>query len=243
MERIVEGVYRLGSEWINWYLVVDGGAVTVIDTGVPGYFSQFEPALRELGRKPSDVKAIVLTHTHADHIGTADRIVQVTDAPVHVHAGEVGFATGSQKPKGPSGAVASLWRPTMLRFVGHFVATGGLKRVTVPKAEPFEDGEVLDVPGRPRVVYCPGHSPGHSALVLEDRRVLFAGDALATLAVDTGATGPMVHPFSEDRATAIGSLAALENVDADLVLAGHGDPFQGAPRGAVAVARGRLQGA
>ena len=128
----------------------------------------------------------------------------------------------------------------MLSFGGHFVAKGGAKHVTVSAATAFEDGDVLDVPGRPKVIHCPGHSPAHSALLLEDRGVLFCGDALATLAVNTGETGPMLHPFNEDRGRAIDSLGSLENVPAEIVLPGHGDPFRGTPADAVARARDRL---
>lgn len=128
----------------------------------------------------------------------------------------------------------------MLSFGGHFIANGGAKHVTVTAASAYEDGDVLDVPGGPRVIHCPGHSPAHSALLLESTGVLFCGDALATLAVNTGDTGPMLHPFNEDRGRAIDSLASLENVSANVILPGHGDPFRGVPADAVARARARL---
>ena len=239
MQSVAEGVHRLGSRWINFYLVVDREAVTLIDTGMPGYSGQLDPALKELGRSPSDVKAIVLTHTHTDHVGSMDRFSEATGAPVFVHRAETDYATGSKKGGTPSGVASSLWRPSMIQFVCHFVPNGGTKTVTVPQVTEFEDGEVLDVPGRPRVVYSPGHSPGHSAILLEDRRVLFSGDALATLAVNTGATGPMLHPFNEDRERATKSLDILEKLTADVILPGHGDPFRGNVSGAVSVARGR----
>ena len=237
MEQVSDGVYRLGSKWVNFYLVTDGDAVTVVDTGVGGYFTQVEPALQRLGRQPSDVKAIALTHTHTDHVGSADKLVKLTSAPVFVHRAEADIATGAKKPAIPKGFLANVWRPTMLSLAGHFVANKGLAQVTVPEVTSYEDGDVLDVPGRPRVVYAPGHSAGHSALFLEDRSVLFCGDALATLSVTTGATGPMLHPFNEDRARAIAELDALEGLPADLLLPGHGEPWRGPISEAVATAR------
>ena len=240
MQEVADGVYRLGSKWINFFLVLEGDAITLIDTGVPGYRPQLDTALTELGRSPSDVKAIVLTHTHNDHIGSADKISEATGAPVFVHRAEEGIATGTGKGGTPAGAAASLWRPAMIRFTCHFVANGGTKQITLPTVTSFDDNEVLDVPGKPRVVHSPGHSPGHSAVLLEDRRVLFCGDALATLAVNTGAIGPMLHPFNEDRNGAAASLGILEGLAADIVLPGHGEPFRGNVSGAVSVARGRL---
>lgn len=240
MEQISEGVYRLGTRWVNFYLVVEDDGLTLIDTGLPRYVPQFEVALRELGRATSDLRAIVLTHTHVDHIGAADRFHELNDVPVFVHRGESAIATGDSKPGTPSGALTSLWRPSMLSFAAHFLTNGGAKHVTVPSVTSYEDDEILDVPGKPRVVFCPGHSPAHSALLLETRGVLFCGDAIGTLAVNTGETGAMVHPMNEDRAGAIASLDVLGGVPAKVVLPGHGEPFRGTPAEAVAAARARL---
>ena len=240
VEQITDGVYRLGTRWVKFYLVVEGEGLTLIDTGLPKYVPQFDGALRELGRATSDLRAIVLTHTHVDHIGAADKFHELNDVPVFVHSGESAIATGDAKPGTPSGALTSLWRPSMLSFAAHFLTNGGARHVTVPSVTSYEDDEVLDVPGKPRVVFCPGHSPAHSALLLEDRGVLFCGDAMGTLAVNTGATGAMVHPMNEDRAGAIESLAVLQDLSAQVVLPGHGEPFKGTPAEAVAAARARL---
>jgi glyoxylase-like metal-dependent hydrolase (beta-lactamase superfamily II) len=240
MERVAEGVYRLGTRWINFYLVEDGDALTLVDTGVPGYQDQLGPALAELGRNPSDVKAIVLTHTHADHIGGADVFVALTGAPVFVPAGEAAIATGEAKGANPKGVLSGMWHASMLSFIRHLIANKGFARVTVPTVTPFGEDDVLDVPGKLRVVYTPGHSAAHSSLLLEDRDVLIAGDALATLAVNTGKTGPMVHPFNADRERAIRSLDVLQRVEARYLLPGHGDPWSGGVAEAVALARTRL---
>ncbi len=133
--------------------------------------------------------------------------------------------------------MSSLWRPQLLSFAAHAVANKGMATITVPEVTPFDDDDVLDVPGKLRVVYTPGHSSAHSALVLEDRRILFCGDAMATLAVNTGEAGPMVHPFNQDRALAVRSLGVLEKVDADVLLPGHGEPWRGRISDAVTQAR------
>ncbi len=237
MERIADGVHRLGSRWVNFYLVEEGGALTLVDTGLPGYSGQLTLGLRALGRNASDVNAIVLTHTHSDHIGGAPAFSKETGAPVLVHRGEAPIATGAAKPIPPKGFMSSLWRPQLLSFAAHAAANKGMATITVPEVTPFDDDDVLDVPGKLRVVYTPGHSSAHSALVLEDRRVLFCGDAMATLAVNTGETGPMVHPFNQDRDGAVSSLDILEKVDADILLPGHGEPWRGRISDAVTQAR------
>jgi glyoxylase-like metal-dependent hydrolase (beta-lactamase superfamily II) len=240
VEKIAEGVHRLGSRWVNFYVVEEGDALTLIDTGLPGYVGQVAPALQSLGYKASDVRAIVLTHTHSDHIGGAPALAEETGAPVLVPAGEAPIATGEAKPHIPKGVASNIWRPQMLSFIGHLISNKGLAKVTVPDVTTFGNDDVLDVPGKLRVIYTPGHSSAHSALLLEDRRILFCGDAMATLAVNTGETGPMVHPFNEDRDGAIRSLDILARVDADTLLPGHGEPWRDGVSEAVVQARGRL---
>jgi glyoxylase-like metal-dependent hydrolase (beta-lactamase superfamily II) len=76
------------------------------------------------------------------------------------------------------------------------------------------------VPGSPRIILTPGHTPGSAVLHVAPRSVLFVGDALATYAVTTGARGPQVAPFTADAAQAVASLARLEDLAAELVLPG-----------------------
>jgi glyoxylase-like metal-dependent hydrolase (beta-lactamase superfamily II) len=241
METVADGVYRLGSSRVNFYLIEEGAAVTLVDSGFPGYSDQVAAGLQELGKKPSDVKAIVLTHTHSDHIGGAPSLTALTGAPVLVHRGEAPVATGKQKAVQPTGFMSNLWRPQLLSFIAHAVANKGAATITVREVTSYEDDDVLDVPGKLRVVFTPGHSPAHSALMLEDRRVIFCGDAMATLAVHTGATGPMLHPFNQDRDEAIRSLGILARVDADILAPGHGEPWAGSIADAVSEARRRLE--
>jgi glyoxylase-like metal-dependent hydrolase (beta-lactamase superfamily II) len=99
----------------------------------------------------------------------------------------------------------------------------------------FADGEVLDLPGRPRVVHAPGHTAGSAALLLTDRRVLLTGDVLATRNPLTGRAGPQIMPsgLNHDTAQAQRSLDVLDELPADVLLPGHGEPWtQGAAQAA-----------
>ena len=101
------------------------------------------------------------------------------------------------------------------------------------------DGAVLDVPGRPRAVATPGHTPGHCAIHFEQHGALFAGDALCTWNPLTGRIGAQLMPsaFNVDNAQALESLARLEGLDAQVTLPGHGEPWRERPAAAVSAAR------
>jgi glyoxylase-like metal-dependent hydrolase (beta-lactamase superfamily II) len=86
---------------------------------------------------------------------------------------------------------------------------------------------VLDVPGAPRVIHLPGHTPGSAALHVEAKDVLLIGDALSTVAVTNGSTGPMIAPYTADPAAAVAALDRLDGIEAGWVLPGHGQPWTG----------------
>src|SRR5947208_12128312 len=114
----------------------------------------------------------------------------------------------------------------------------------VAELDKLADGEVLDVPGAPRVVHAPGHTPGSCALFLEDRSLLFSGDALVTLDVvrgPRGHQGPQIvrGPFAEDPELALKSLDVLASTNAETLLPGHGEPWTQGVKSAVEIARGR----
>jgi glyoxylase-like metal-dependent hydrolase (beta-lactamase superfamily II) len=236
VQQVADGVYRLGTEWVGWYLCEDGGAVTVVDCGFPGYFDQLPAALSELGHSLDAVAAVVLTHYHSDHVGCAERIRTEADVPVFAPTVDADGVRSGKVPA-PGGLAASLWRPRMLRFIGHATRNGGARIVPVGEVQTYKDGEVLETPGRLRVIHTPGHTKGHCSLLGERSGVLFAADALTTASFLTGQTAPRLHPFGEDRAQAGDSLSKLEGVTAQAVVFGHGAPLAGSPADAVAQAR------
>ena len=91
----------------------------------------------------------------------------------------------------------------------------------------MRDGDVLDLPGSPRIIGLPGHSPGSVAIHVPAADAVFVGDALTTRHVLTGALGPQPAPFTDDPAEAIASLQRLGGLDATWVLPGHGTPWNG----------------
>jgi glyoxylase-like metal-dependent hydrolase (beta-lactamase superfamily II) len=230
--KIAPGIHRIGDQSIvNSYLLEDAGEVTIIDAGLPGYYRDIPRELAAMGRTVADVRALLLTHGHSDHIGFAERLRRQRQVPVSVHEADAALARGevSNPAKGTG--------PTKLRpflgFLWFSSLRGGLRTPKLQEVATFGDGTTLDVPGSPRVILTPGHTPGSAVLHVASLDALFVGDALATYAVTTGARGPQVAPFTADAAQAVASLARLEDVSAGLVLPGHGDPWTGGVQEAV----------
>ena len=233
--KIADGVHRIGNGLINCYLLGEGTDVTIVDAGVPGYWSDLPGELAAMGRTLDDVRAIVLTHGHSDHIGFAERARRERGVPVRVHELDAALARG--EVPNPAKGAGPIRPVPLLRFLLLGITKGALRTKRLGAVATFGDGATLDVPGSPRVILLPGHTPGSAALHVADRGCLFMGDAIATVAVTTGATGPMVAPFSADPAQAVASLARLDGLEAVWVLPGHGEPWTGGVAEAVRIVR------
>ncbi|MFN8517927.1 MAG: MBL fold metallo-hydrolase [Chloroflexota bacterium] len=233
--RVADGLHRLGNGTVNCYLVADGSEVSIIDAGVPGYWGDLPRDLAAMGRTLDDVRAVVLTHGHTDHIGFAERLRRERHIPVRVHEFDAALARG-EVPNPAKGLGPTRIRP-LLEFLAYTARRGGLRITYLTEVATFGDGATLDVPGAPRVVLVPGHTPGSVALHMPSHDALFVGDALATRAVTTGETGPRLAPFTADADQALASLARLETLDAGLVLPGHGEAWAGGVAEAVRLVR------
>ena len=87
---VAPGVHRVEDAYTNWYIVEDGDELTVVDAGVPTSWDSLLEAVKALGRRLEDIRALVLTHAHFDHVGFAEKARQRLDIPVYAHRREVG---------------------------------------------------------------------------------------------------------------------------------------------------------
>jgi glyoxylase-like metal-dependent hydrolase (beta-lactamase superfamily II) len=236
--RVGPGIHRLGDGTVNAYLLEESGSVTVIDAGMPGFWNELPGELEAMGRSVADIRALVLTHGHTDHIGFAERLRRERNAPVSVNELDEALALGREKNTSGAGRIKL---GPLLRFLFLGLRKGGLRPIFLTEVSTYGDGATLDVPGSPRVTLVPGHSPGSAVLHVPARDSLFIGDAIATYSVTTGERGPQIAPFSQDRPRALESLDRLTGVEAGLVLPGHGEPWTGGVAEAVRQVRAKAQ--
>ena len=220
-----DDVVLLGSQRVNFYAITEGRAVTLVDCGFRGHWRYLREWLDATGRTVADIEAIVLTHGHADHVGFAQDLADL-GIPVHLHAADVAFASAPSYTRPPKRLSRRLWRPSAFSLFLEAVTDGVLRQPPLRAPRPFIDGDVLDVPGRLRVVQVPGHNAGSCALYRSDSESLFSGDALMTLDPMFRTVGAVT--FAEDDrhdGAALAGLTALGPYRHAGLLPAHGEPW------------------
>lgn len=230
--RLAPGLHRVGNDIVAAYLVETAGGVTVIDAGLPGHWRECVAELTTMGRSLDDVRGVILTHGDSDHVGFAERLRRDHDVPVFIHEADADRARGAKPP--PTARPSMRVGPT-LGFFAYALRMGGARTRHLTEVVEIGDGQIgdgrigngqtLDLPGDPRVIALPGHSPGSIAIHVPAVDALFVGDALTTRHVLTGRRGPQPAPFTDDTEGARESLTRLDGLEATWVLPGHGAPW------------------
>jgi len=237
---VAPGVHRVEDAYTNWYLVEEGDALTVVDAGVPTSWDSLLDALKRLGRSVDDIRALVLTHAHFDHVGFAEKARQRLDIPVFAHRREVALTRHPTRYDHEQPRVRYLaTQPRALPIIASLTKHRAFFPSPIGEVTPYGDDDTLDVPGRPRVVFSPGHTYGHCALHLPDRDAILVGDAFVLLDPYTGRKGPRIvaRAATADSERAKASLDALAATGARVALTGHGEPWTSGIEAAVSAAK------
>src|SRR6476661_6024218 len=238
LTAVTDSVHFAYTDLVNWTLVTDDTGVMLIDAGFPGSRDDVIASLRQLGYGFDDVRAILLTHAHIDHFGSAIWFAKTHGTPVYCHADEVGHAKREYlEQASPVDVVTHIWQPRWLKWSMAISRKGAFTRDGIPTAQALTEDVAAGLPGAPMAIPSPGHTGGHCSFVVD--RVLVSGDALVTGHPVATRSGPqLLHKvFNHDQAGCIRSLAALAMLDTEVLIPGHGPVWRGPIREASEMAR------
>jgi len=212
LTEILKGVHHVDASNANSYLVEEAdGSLTLVDAGMQADGKRIlEYITQKMMRKPSDVKKIVLTHCHVDHIRGAAALKSATGAKVAVHEADADFVSGAKKYPNPGGAIGFLFRVMSPFF-------------SVAPVEPDLRLKENDGVGTLTVIHTPGHTPGSISLYHKEGKVLFVGDTARFMKGRLQGPPPQ---FTPDMAQARASIERLSTIDFEVLLSGHGEALK-----------------
>ena len=216
MRQIVPGVYTFTGLLLGRvYLIDDPDGLTIVDAGIAPAAPRIIRQLAAAGHRPSDVRRILITHGHPDHVGGLPKLQALTGAPVFTSARErpivEGKAPVERVPEDKVTGIARLMRPGSATFLPG-----------TPVARELADGEILpEVMGGLQVCATPGHTSGHIAFWQPERRILFCGDVLLRLP----RLGLPFRAFTVDMEEDKRSIRRVAELRPAVVCFGHGRPL------------------
>ncbi|MGW2490951.1 MBL fold metallo-hydrolase [Streptomyces sp. NPDC001606] len=242
VRQVADHTYLVHGHHTNWVILKDGDAVTLVDTGYPGDREGLLQSLAAVGSAPEAVAAVLITHAHNDHLGSAEYLRTAHNTPVYLHPAEVPHARRDFLQQVTIGElVRNAWRPGVVSWARHVIQVGGTQHNPVTEPQPFPGEGALDLPGRPVPVHTPGHTDGHCVYHLPEAGIVISGDALVSGHATSRLKGPQLLPdfFHHERARAIASLELIGALEGDALLPGHGPLHRGSVRAAAEQARER----
>jgi len=214
------------------YLWHDPDGLTLIDAGLPGSAPLIADAIRQSGHHPADLRRLILTHFHADHIGAAAGFAAHSGVQVLAHHADAPFIRAVVA--GPAPDLADWERPIYDQVMSQLPA----QPPSPPRIDrEIEDGDELGFGGDAVALAVPGHTPGSVAVYLPRHQVLFTGDAAAR-----GPDGRVsCGVFNVNRAQAAASFRRLASLDVTVACFGHGEPLTDAAAAELRAAAQRLE--
>jgi glyoxylase-like metal-dependent hydrolase (beta-lactamase superfamily II) len=208
-------MWQRKGAYVHAFLLDDGAGLTLIDSLYDVDAHRILAELEAMGRTPQDIKHIIMTHAHRSHLGGLARLKELSGAPVYAHEWEADLIAGDRNQQAVS------WlphRPVRVWPLQVALNLGIAKHPGVAVDQYVHDDDRI---GPVRVLYCPGHSPGHLAFYWEERRLLIAGDAICTWPnLMLGWRGFTLNPKQHKA-----SVYRLAELDSEILCVGHGEPL------------------
>ncbi len=210
--EIIANVHLIPNIVANPYLIIDPDGLTLIDAGLPGSHKKILGYIAGLGRSPSDLKRIIITHSDMDHVGGLSAIKKSSGARIYASAIESdamskGSSSRKVKPR-------NFFRKLLMSVAGRF-----MRAVPIQADEILSEGQVLPVLGGLRVVETPGHTPGHISFFSPSTGILFTGDSIVAR---EGGLVRSLQALTWDEAKADESARKQAALGARIVCSGHG---------------------
>jgi glyoxylase-like metal-dependent hydrolase (beta-lactamase superfamily II) len=215
----------------NWIIVRDEAGFILVDSGYPGDTDFVLKSIEYAGLKPANARAILITHGHVDHTGSAALFSRTFGTPVLCSPEELAHVQGHEKHQvGLGQVVLRAWRPRVLRWMSHAIRAGALNADPATEARAWTAEQLRELPGSPEAILVAGHTPGNASIYFRGAGVIATGDSLITGHPLTRQRGPqMLHPmFHTEPGTVLSATHVLDGVEASVILPGHG-PALGMP--------------
>lgn len=219
------GVFFAEGPASNWVVVRDVTGFILVDTGYPHDRPHVLASLRHLGLEPADARAVLITHGHVDHTGSAAFFSESFGTPILCAPAELAHVQGKEKHQVTLGQVLSrAWRPRVFRWLVHVIKSGALAARPAAAAQAWDATTLQGLPGRPVAVPLPGHTPGNAAVLFPEAAAIAVGDSFVSGHPISRISGPqMLHAmYHSDPAAARAAVRNLAHVEASVVLPGHG---------------------
>jgi glyoxylase-like metal-dependent hydrolase (beta-lactamase superfamily II) len=216
LTRLDDGLYQASrAQGSNVYIITDP-VLALVDAGFPIDAPHIRRALSELGAGPEDLRLVVATHYHGDHIGTISRLQHAGGIRAAIHSEDARYATGE--------VPFDKFKFRLSRLLFYYSLYPFFRYRYFTPDQHLQEGDVIPLLGGLEVLHTPGHSRGSICLYDRARGLLFSGDLVRR---EKGVLEGPPPQFTPDPDAAADSLGRLAELDFEKLLPGHGDPILG----------------